>query len=358
MSADQLVDSATSMEGERAEPIAATTARVDIWSTDAARADERFSYWREAVCRAVFGISIEAAPERFSARIAARSSGALRFATSESTSYIIARNRRDIASAPADHWSFYLQLSGRTMVMMSDDAVELKTDDIGIYDGRETFRSFHGGSRTIAVVPHAMLDRRAPWLRRNPPRKLDSSSLYADLARRHLVELSAIESNLSDSAVSVLTDNLCNLIALATASEVPSRLEPELQIEALLAFCRQHLHDAELTPQRAADHLGISIRTLHSRFRQIGQSFGRWVLENRLEACRTALRDENQRPSNISEIAYRWGFNDLSHFNKAFRAHFDMTPREWRNGLEGGQAPQGISVVERHRSGFARIQSA
>jgi methylphosphotriester-DNA--protein-cysteine methyltransferase len=26
-----------------------------------------------------------------------------------------------------------------------------------------------------------------------------------------------------------------------------------------------------------------------------------------------------------------WGFNDLSHFNKAFRARFDMTPREWRN---------------------------
>jgi len=48
------------------------------------------------------------------------------------------------------------------------------------------------------------------------------------------------------------------------------------------------------------------------------------------------LRDENQRASNISEIAYRWGFNDLSHFNKAFRARFDMTPREWRNGLETG----------------------
>ena len=49
------------------------------------------------------------------------------------------------------------------------------------------------------------------------------------------------------------------------------------------------------------------------------------------EACRTALRDENQRGFNISDIAYRWGFNDLSHFNKVFRARFDQTPREWRN---------------------------
>jgi len=55
------------------------------------------------------------------------------------------------------------------------------------------------------------------------------------------------------------------------------------------------------------------------------------VLQSRLEACARALRDPNQRLLNISEIAYRWGFNDLSHFNRAFRAHFDMSPGEWRN---------------------------
>ena len=70
------------------------------------------------------------------------------------------------------------------------------------------------------------------------------------------------------------------------------------------------------------------------RFKQIGQTFGRWVRDNRLEACRTALRDENQRALNISQIAYRWGFNDLSHFNKTFRARFDQSPREWRNGSD------------------------
>jgi AraC-like DNA-binding protein len=98
----------------------------------------------------------------------------------------------------------------------------------------------------------------------------------------------------------------------------------------LLAYCRQHLHDADLTPQRAADHLGISVRTLHSRFRQTGHTFSRWLLDNRLEGCSVALRDPNQRALNISDVAYRWGFNDLSHFNKAFRSRFDTTPGEWR----------------------------
>jgi AraC-like DNA-binding protein len=136
---------------------------------------------------------------------------------------------------------------------------------------------------------------------------------------------------LSESATSILTDNLCNLLALASTGNVaPGALAPELRSEALLAFCRQNLHNPDLSPQLVADHLGISVRTLHLRFQKTGQSFGRWLLDHRLEACRAALRDPNQGALNISEIAYRWGFNDLSHFNKTFRARFRETPREWR----------------------------
>jgi AraC-like DNA-binding protein len=310
-------------------------ADISTWSTADIHPRERFSYWREAVCSAVFGISIEASSEHFSACMTARSSGSFRFAKSESTGYHVVRNRRDIASAPSDHYSIYLQLSGQTVSMLDDETIAFSADDIGIYDGRQPFRAAHAGRRAIAVVPRAMIDRRAPWLRGRPPRKFASKSSFLNIARCHLMELSSGESGLSESATSLLTENLCNMVALATATDIPpSRLEPELQVEALLAFCRQNLHDPELSPHRAAAHLGISIRTLHSRFRQIGQTFGHWVLDNRLDACRTALRDRNHRTLNISEIAYRWGFNDLSYFNKAFRARFDMTPGEWRNGLE------------------------
>jgi AraC family transcriptional regulator, positive regulator of tynA and feaB len=89
-------------------------------------------------------------------------------------------------------------------------------------------------------------------------------------------------------------------------------------------------YSGTVTPQRAADHVRISLRTLHLRFRLIGKSFGRFLLESRLDACRNALRDRNQDALSISEIAYRFGFNDLSHFNKAFRARFDCAPRECR----------------------------
>jgi AraC family transcriptional activator of tynA and feaB len=330
-----LASSATETRFALGQSAATAKAQVDIWSTDGARARERFSYWREAVCQSVFNISIEAAPERFSARITARSSGQLRFATSECTGYQVVRSRRDIATAPADHYSVYLQLHGRAVIEQGDDAYVFQPGDFAISDGRYPFHADLSGAgrRAIAVIPLAMINRRAPWLRRRPLNKLPADSPFVDLARRHLLELTA--GGLSESATTLLTENLCNLLALASARDIaPSRLQPELQIEAVLAFCRQNLHDPELSPQLVAERFGISIRTLHLRFQQIGQTFGRWVLENRLEACRTALRDQNQRGLPISDIAYRWGFNDLSYFNKTFRARFGLTPGEWRNAPE------------------------
>jgi len=319
---------------ERPTPTPSAKADVNVWSTDAIVESERFSYWREAICQAVFSISIEASPERFSARIAARNSGALRFAKSESTGYKLVRTARDIESAPADYYAIYLQISGQTITTVGESTMPFYANDIAIYDGLRPFRAVHAGRRAIAIVPRAMIDLRAPWMRKRAPRKLASHSPFVDLARRHLLELSADDSTLSESATNLLTENLCNLLVLASSTDIaPSRLQPELQIEAMLAFCRQNLHDTELSPQFVADRLGVSVRTLHARFKQIGQTFGRWVLDNRLEACRKALRDQNQRTSNISEIAYRWGFNDLSHFNKAFRARFDKSPREWRNEI-------------------------
>lgn len=324
-----MVDSATR------EPIALQNRpSLATWSTDATPQRERFAYWRDVVCRTVFNISIEAPPELFSARMSARSSGPLRLATSSSIgTYQLGRSRRDIASAPADHYSVFLQQSGCSLINHSDETVAVHSNDIAIYDGRLPFHgTFFDGKRTIAVIPRDMIDRRAPWLRQRALHKFTSHGPFVDLARRHLLEIADEGVVLSDSATTLLTENLCNLLTLASATDIaPNRLQSELQIEAALAFCRRRLHDAELSPQLVADYLGISVRTLHLRFRQIGQTFGTWVLEHRLKACGAALRDPNQQTQNISEIAYRWGFNDLSHFNKAFRARFGMTPREWRS---------------------------
>jgi AraC-like DNA-binding protein len=198
-------------------------------------------------------------------------------------------------------------------------------------DCRQPYRASlsNDGYRAVALVPRAMIDWRAPWLRHRPVSKLDPSSPFMALARQHFIHL--VSQDLNETETNLLTDNLCNLLALASAGDVETdRMRPELQIQAMVAFCQQNLHRPDLSPQVVAAHCGISVRTLHLRFAKFGQSFGNWLLEARLNACSKALRDPFQKARGISEIAYGFGFNDLSHFNKSFRARFGMSPGEWR----------------------------
>ena len=305
------------------------------WSTDSIHPRERYSYWREAICKWVFNTSIEAPPGPFSARLLSRSAGRSRIVAGESSAYLLVRNRRELDAAPSDEYCIYLQRRSQGVIEQCGQSFTYQTNDVGLSDLSLPFRTVHadGGRRIVAVVPRELIDRRAPWVAKTALRKFAGNSAYADLARRHMVTMA--ENDMSESARTLLTENLCNLIALASAEDItPSRMQAELQIEAMLAFCRQRLHDSELAPQQVADHLGVSLRTLHSRFKQIGQSFGRWVLEERLNSCAAAVRNPLQSGVTISEIAYRWGFNDLSHFNRSFRARFGRTPAEWRNSAE------------------------
>ena len=320
---------------------AAMPAQMQVWSTDDCRGHDGVAYWRERIRVAtagLFDISADVEPRPFSARASLHRSGRFSFLAAESTAPLpMVRSRRDLDNAPHDSFSIYLQLAGRTVSFRGEESIELLAGDIGFCDARQhqPFRAQYGAERggrcAIATVPSAMIEQRAPWLRGRPHRKLAAKARFADHVRLHMLELMA--GPMGETETSLLADSLCNLVALAAAEDLaPSRLQPELQMEALFAFCRQNLHDAELSAQHAADHIGVSVRTLHARLRQIGQSFGRWLLEQRLQGCSVALRDPRQRPRNISEIAYAWGFNDLSHFNRAFRQRFDTTPGEWRDG--------------------------
>ena len=300
------------------------------WSTDAINERERFSYWREMICSTLFSISPETPSARFSARIAVRSAGAIRYATCESTSYEIIRSGRDVAQSPADLYTIYLQLRGQTLINQCGETIAFGRNDIVMSDCRQPFRAklSNDGYRAIAVLPRAMLNARAPWLSQRPLYHF-TNSRFLDLARRHMVRL--VSEDLNENQTNLLTENLCNLLALSSTDVAPNRLQAELQLEALLAFCRQNLQQTRLSPKFVAEHFGISVRTLHLRFEKLGTTFGSWLLDARLDACSQALRDPLQRTRTISEIAYSCGFNDLSHFNKTFRARFGMPPSQWRH---------------------------
>ena len=226
-----------------------------------------------------------------------------------------------------------MQLRGRCNISQADDQIVLRPGEIAIIDGEQPFRiDFpEDVERVVSVLPRHLLDSRAPWLTRKPTQLMSTAPAIVELARQHLLHLAHAEPDPSSSEAALLTENLCNLIAISSAPvKDASALTSDGRLELMLLLARQNLSDPELTPAKLASWCNISVRTLHIRFKAMGYTWSRWLLLNRLESCRAVLGDSCRRHLPISEIAYQGGFNDLSHFNKSFRRAYGMTPGEYR----------------------------
>lgn len=302
------------------------------WSTDTVRPGERIAFWREAVCATVLNVTPERAQDGFRAAIAGRSFGPLRFASFSSAGHDIVREARHADRSDEDQYLISLQKSGRCSMAQGDCELWLDPGEIAIVHGGRPFRVRFPNpvSRFLAVVPRSALDMRAPWIRRNGMCKIASSSPFSDLARRHIRQLANDEA-LDVRQAQTLTENLCNLLALATTADTAvEAAHAEAQTQAIQAYCRARLSDPDLSPSCVAAHFRISVRTLHLRFAASEQSFSKWLLNCRLDQCHHALLDSAQDSHSVSDIAYRFGFGDLSHFSKSFKVRFGHTPRDLR----------------------------
>lgn len=98
-------------------------------------------------------------------------------------------------------------------------------------------------------------------------------------------------------------------------------------IERALRLIALHYRDPEFGPGVLADRLGISLRSLQRYFEPLGETPGQRLVRIRLAQAHADL--SGARPDiSVVDRAYACGFNDLSHFYRAFRHRYGLTPGE------------------------------
>ena len=118
-----------------------------------------------------------------------------------------------------------------------------------------------------------------------------------------------------------------SLLIAQGKQQLPAETADTQRLKAVLQWLSAHYAEA----LRVADAAGVcSFSASHFMrwFRQMtGQSFIAFLNEYRLNAAAEALQTTDET---VLTIASRCGFENLSYFNRAFKAHFGMTPREYR----------------------------
>ena len=94
---------------------------------------------------------------------------------------------------------------------------------------------------------------------------------------------------------------------------------------------KQYIHDHYAEPLKLADLaalVGMSPVSFSRFFRQrTGRTLSDYIVDIRLGYAARMLVDSTK---NISEICYECGFNNLSNFNRTFKAKRNYTPRDFR----------------------------
>ena len=99
------------------------------------------------------------------------------------------------------------------------------------------------------------------------------------------------------------------------------------RIEKVKQYVIDHYSES-LTLSDLAELVGMSPVSFSRFFHQrTGRTLSEYIVDIRLGFAARMLVDS---PKNISEICYECGFNNLSNFNRIFKARRNCTPREFR----------------------------
>lgn len=127
---------------------------------------------------------------------------------------------------------------------------------------------------------------------------------------------------------------LLDLIGAAYSVTPQARHEHSTLVAAhrsrIMGYIEAHLRDPQLSPTVVAQACKITARYLHHLFTAESETVTQYIQRRRLEECARALIAAPARARLVTEIAFDYGFNSLTHFGRVFRNQFGLTPSEYR----------------------------
>ena len=313
------------------QPFFATTANIPI--------RERFAYWHDVVCRNLVDLEYELVGDRhFDAAFHATPIGDIQLCRIQASPHVAERNSTGISRSASGTLVFNFVLSGSLIAEQDGRVAQLKIGDAALCDADRPYKLHQKEAFEIACIriPRQVFASRIGHLQRLSAYNFSERSELAPMVFAYLSRLVERAPNLGDNAGVKVSQNLSELL-VAMVAEFAESNQPTLSEYRGLALIRvksvieRSLGNPNTTPATVAAELKLSQRYINQLLEDEGTSLSRYMWSRRLERCAEQLRNTALRGRSVSQIALENGFNDLSHFSKAFRNRFGASPRSYRS---------------------------
>lgn len=306
---------------------------------DTENGEHNFDYWREVICDEFVQLNCEPQQHQNLSEFDAQMRGGVGFTDVSfneviSSPHIASRTPQQISKASKNDFLISFQMENQCVVRQHGREAILKPGSFAMYDSAEPYSlsfpdQFH---QFVIQMPRDVLARHLI-----EPEKYTAISLNATNGLGLVLKdfIFSLAGELSSSGVKpseVLSENLVSLIALSFSSTIAqsSLTESECVKDALVRRIKQfidgNLFDPALSNSKVAESQGISVRYLHKLFRDQDESIHEMILNKRLAAAHDLLCTSLDSRLTIESIAYHVGFSSSSHFSRAFKARYGVSP--------------------------------
>jgi AraC-like DNA-binding protein len=305
-----------------------------LFSTRTVHPRERFDYWHTVACQQL--VDHESRPKRrlaFDAEISTGLLGCVSLVQFQNSPMSVLHTKKHISRTTSDDLFVCRQLSGSVILEQGMRQVKLETDQITVIDPLLPYAcNFLDGSKMLVVrTPRRELVARAGKAFDLTMRLIKPDRSEHILTAKLLGMLPSLAGNMSAIASEMVANQALDLIAVCLcdgeqrAGASTSRSLCFLRIQAAT---ESRLADPKLDTKTVADSVGTSVRYANEVLAPYGTSIRRMILAKRLARCRAALADPNQTHRTVSDIAYGWGFSDMTHFGRRFKEAYGVLPSE------------------------------
>jgi AraC-like DNA-binding protein len=312
-----------------------------LFSTHDVHPRERFTCWHDLVCKILLDHDSEPyCRQRFHAEIKVGKLADIGLLLFENSQMQVMRTPRHIAQARCDDLFLVRQISGRLTLEQQDREVSLRPGHMTLLDPMLPFQGRFSPESSFLVLKlqRRELEARLGKAGEMVVRALRPTVPESGLTSSFLALLPAYGDRLATVSQQMTRDQTLDLIAvsLAKAMEGERQLSSPrlLTLQKVRAAINSRLADPALDTQTVSTVAGVSVRYANAVLARVDTSVGRLIRDKRLDRCRRSLGDPLQEHRTVSEIAYGWGFSDLTSFGRAFKKAYGMLPSDCRRACK------------------------
>jgi AraC family transcriptional regulator, positive regulator of tynA and feaB len=317
-----------------------------LFSTHALHPRDRFDFWHDVACKYIAGH--DSRPQArcdFHAEFERGSLAEISVMRFQNSPMQVIGTERHIAKAKAetDDLLFLRQLDGAISFEQDGRDVRLGEGDMTLIDPLlPYFGRFETVSKLLVIkIPRRLLEMRTGKLQAFTAVGIRRDNAECGLTSSFLATLPEFTGQLGSTAQELLREQALDLMALCLAKAADERPRLSAGHSVILlnirAAVEARLADPNLDVRTIAEAAGVSVRYANALLASEGASLSRLIQTRRLMRCQKALEDPSQLRRTVSEIAYSWGFSDMTHFGRVFRKAYGMLPSDYRKEFASKQ---------------------